>query len=405
MARILLFPFAAGPTLAHVASCLAVGERLRARGHELTVAHSGDLTELIESTGLPVVRATPLADWRRIAGKVSRIYTSVDELVDHARDDQALIERIAPDAIVVDYRVSALLAAAVTGVPTVSIQHFLRVSAFRRMPLGQRLWENRQPTRLVEALRRSLPSDHDGARRLTADFRDARRRLGLPPPKQRADATAVACTTTPLFDPTVGLPPHWSYVGPITWSAPAVDTRPVERGSRPLVYVTQGSSGSEDVLRRAVRELAREPVDVLVTTGPFLDPRDLESLAPNVRSERMLPGRECLEAADVAVVHGGHLTTSQAHAVGTPVVVLPTKYDQWAWSERVVRFGTGVVLARPLLPGAIGRAVRKVLADDRYARAAGEIAQHLAAWDGAQHTADLAERIAGRAVAPAAVSA
>ena len=400
MAHILCFPFGAGPTLAHVASCIAVGDELRARGHEVTVAACGDHTGLVEASGLSLVPVT-LSDWRRIAGNVGRMYSSVEELVTHAHDDGALIDRLQPDAIVIDYRASALLAAAVRDVPAVSIMHFLRVSKFRRMPIAQRLRENRQPVRFVAAARRSLARDVDGARKLTAEFAEARARdWGSPPPVRRADATLVACTTTPLLDPTVGLPDHWRYVGPITWSAPAPDAEPIERGSRPLVYVTQGSTGSPNVLRRTVAELARDPVDVIVTTGPLIDPRELEALAPNVRAAEFLPGRACLEAADVAVVHGGHLTTSQAHAAGTPVIVLPHVYDQWAWSERVVRFGTGVVLERPLLPGAIRRAVRRILGDERYRLAAEALGNHLAAWNGAQHTADLVEQLAGDAAAP-----
>ena len=52
---------------------------------------------------------------------------------------------------------------------------------------------------------------------------------------------------------------------------------------RPLVYVTQGSTGDPELLRRAVEELVSEPVDVLVTTGGLCDPAELERLGPNVR--------------------------------------------------------------------------------------------------------------------------
>ncbi|MDX6511408.1 MAG: hypothetical protein QOE36_912, partial [Gaiellaceae bacterium] len=303
MAKILCFPFGAADALAHVASCIAVGSELQARGHDVTVAHGEDLTSLIESAGLPVVPATPLADLRRIRGNLGGIYASPEELLSHVRDDGELIDRLGPDVVLIDHRASALIAAAARDVPEVSVMHFLRTSQFRPVPIAQRLRENRHPVRLVAAVRRSIPA----VRTAPALFAEVRARVGLPPVVHRSDATHVVCTTTPLLDPTVGLPDNWRYVGPITWSSPGQDTEPVTRGSRPLVYVTQGSTGSPDALRRTVAELAREPVDVLVTTGLMIDPRELEALAPNVRAVEYLPGRACFEAADVAVVHGGHL--------------------------------------------------------------------------------------------------
>jgi UDP:flavonoid glycosyltransferase YjiC (YdhE family) len=200
------------------------------------------------------------------------------------------------------------------------------------------------------------------------------------------------------------VPAHWRYVGPVTWSAPS-EAEPPRRGDRPLVYVTQGSTGSAETLARTVRELAGEPVDVLVTTAALVEPGELEALAPNVRAERLLPGRECMEAADVAVVHGGHLTTIEAHVAATPVVVVPHGFDQFVWANRAERLGTGLAVRPPSLPGAIRRAVRRVLRRDRYRRAAAPIADDLRRWDGPGNVADLVEELVGAATAERAVTA
>ena len=165
------------------------------------------------------------------------------------------------------------------------------------------------------------------------------------------------------------------------------------RGSRPLVYVTQGSTGSAELLRRAVRELAREDVELVVTTAGLCDPEELRQLAPEARVERFLPTSACLAAADAAVVHGGHLTSAEAHRLGTPVVVLPAAHDQWAWAERVERLGTGIALLPPLAPGAVRRAVRRVLSRPGYRDRAEAVAADLAGWDGAARSADLLETL------------
>jgi UDP:flavonoid glycosyltransferase YjiC (YdhE family) len=241
------------------------------------------------------------------------------------------------------------------------------------------------------ALRERRASRAGGAV-ILARWAEALRRAEVAP-REVVDGTAVAVTSTPLLDPSRGLPRHWHYTGPISWSAAPPKVVPVVRGSRPLVYVSQGSTGSGALLRRIVRELAREGVDLVVTTGGRCDEDELRALAPDARVERLLPSSACLAAADVAVVHGGHLTTAEAHRLGRPVVVVPAGSDHWVWSERVERLGSGIALRAPIAPGAIRRSVRRVLERGRYRRRAEAVAAHLAEWDGAARAADLAETL------------
>jgi UDP:flavonoid glycosyltransferase YjiC (YdhE family) len=180
----------------------------------------------------------------------------------------------------------------------------------------------------------------------------------------------------------------------VTWSA-AGDAAAPAHGPRPLVYVTQGSTGSAATLRRVVRELRDEPVDVVVSTAALCEPGALERLAPNVRAARLLPGRGCMEAADAAVVHGGHLTTVEAHMAGTPVVVVPRGYDQYVWANRAERLGTGLAIRPPSAPGAIRRALRRVLHQGRYRRAAERVAADLRRWNGPANVVDLVEEVVG----------
>ena len=130
-----------------------------------------------------------------------------------------------------------------------------------------------------------------------------------------------------------------------------------------------------------------------MTTAGLCEPEELRALAPDARVERLLPTSACLAAADAAVVHGGHLTTAEAHRLGTPVVVLPAAHDQWVWAERVERLGTGVALRPPIAPGAVRRAVRRVLGRDSYRERSAAVAAHLAEWDGASRAADLLETL------------
>ena len=387
MSRVVLFPFAPGAGLAHVGSCLAVGARLRERGHEVICAYGGTMPQLVEAAGFPL-EPVPEISAEAAAG---RWFESVEELLAQAEADRAVLERLRPDAVVIDLRVPSTLAATRAGVPALALMHFVRSSGYWREPhpwrkRGRQLRRvHRVPTALRARRRGQAVARSNGALRA-----EARRRHGLDP-APLIDGDAVAVTSTPLLDP-AQLPERWRYVGPISWSA-AGDAEPIERGTRPLVYVSQGSTGSPELLRRAVRELAREDVDLVVTTAGVCEPEELRALAPTARVERLLPTSACLAAADAAVVHGGHLTTAEAHRLGTPVVVLPAAHDHWAWAERVERLGTGVALRPPVAPGAVRRAVRRVLRRDSYRERAAAVAAHLAEWDGAGRASDLLETL------------
>lgn len=393
MARILLFPAGVRHVLAHVGGCIAVGRELRRRGHDVVLAYDGSFPTVVEKSGLSVEPALALELSRGGSRSLARYFRTVEEFDEFVQADLELIERVQPDATLIDTRFSARLACELAGIDTVEISYFLLSTPWFREPnpwSRRRRWLSR-PLRAPAYLRRRLQRDVSGIRQLWRIYNETRALHGLEPAGFH-DMSCVACPTTPLLDPTVGLPPHWHYVGPITWSAPG-DRELPPPSDRPVVYVTQGSTGSPDVLKRVVRDLAREPLDVLVTTAGHCDPAELEQLAANVTAARLLPSRLCMERASVAVIHGGSLTSFDAHIAGTPVVVIPHDYDQWLWADRVERLVTGVSVRPPYLPGQIRRAVRRVLGDDSYRKAAAVVAEDLRAWDGPRATADLIEKL------------
>ena len=263
-----------------------------------------------------------------------------------------MLDRLRPDAVVVDLRIPSTLAATRAGVPALALMHFVRSTRYcaSRNHGGSARGSSGALIACPQRCGRGAAGRRSRSRtgRIWAE---ARRRSGLDL-APLIDGDAVAVTSTPLLDPAV-LPEHWRYVGPISWSA-ATDTEPIDAARGRSSTSRRGSTGSAELLRRAVRELAREDVDLVVTTAGVCEPDELRALAPAARVERLLPTSACLAAADAAVVHGGHLTTAEAHRLGTPVVVLPAAHDHWAWAERVERLGTGVALRPPVAPGASG---------------------------------------------------
>jgi UDP:flavonoid glycosyltransferase YjiC (YdhE family) len=133
---------------------------------------------------------------------------------------------------------------------------------------------------------------------------------------------------------------------------------------------------------RAVRLGAlfgRERPDVVVTTGPGVDPGALPRPAANVRVEAFRPQRELLADCSAVVCHAGSGTLSAALACGIPVVLLPLGADQPDNADRCVELGVGIELD-PLVatPDDLAAATRAVIGDDRYRVAAGVVAAEAA---------------------------
>ena len=150
----------------------------------------------------------------------------------------------------------------------------------------------------------------------------------------------------------------------------------------PLVYLTFGTAAPQmgffpDLYRAAIDALAPLPINLLVTTGRDRDPAALGSVPANVRVERWLPQTDVLRHARAMVCHGGTGTVRGALAQGVPVAVLPMFADQPHNAARVAEIGAGLVI-EPGLAG-LAEAVQALLAGDRYAAGAAQVAAEIRA--------------------------
>jgi MGT family glycosyltransferase len=131
-----------------------------------------------------------------------------------------------------------------------------------------------------------------------------------------------------------------------------------------------------DQLQRAVTAVGSLSVRAVVTTGPAIDPEQLDAPA-NVSVVRSAPHQQVLAHADAVVTHGGHGTVVKALAAGVPLVCIPTGRDQPDNAVRIVHRGAGVKLPKRARPRRIAAAVRQVLHDPAYKQAAGRLGRDL----------------------------
>jgi UDP:flavonoid glycosyltransferase YjiC (YdhE family) len=203
----------------------------------------------------------------------------------------------------------------------------------------------------------------------------------------------------------LGLEPERLREGPLLTRSPGdledgvhrFRTDAVARSDPELVYVTFGSeapgtSHFPGVYRRAAEALAEYPV--LMTIGDRRDPAELGPLPPNVRVERWVSQADVMPRAMAMVSHGGSGSTLMALAAGVPQAFVPLFVDGPANARRVAELGAGIVAGDDL-----AAAVRALLEDPGYARAAASIADEIAALPPVDHAVGLIQRsAAGQAI-------
>lgn len=181
----------------------------------------------------------------------------------------------------------------------------------------------------------------------------------------------VLALTAAAFDFPAALPPNVRYVGPQlddpdwaeSWTPPSDD--------RPFVLVAMSTTFMDhvDQLQRAVTALGPLPVHALVTTGPAIDPAQIDA-PEGVTVVRSAPHREVLAHTDVLLTHGGHGTVMKGLAAGVPIVCMPTGRDQPDNAARLVHRGAGVTISKKASPAKIAAAVHRVHTNPSFRAAA-----------------------------------
>ena len=272
-----------------------------------------------------------------------------------AREVQAVVAEIQPDAIIVDHLAfSARLALVAAGVPYADVV----LGHPSALPVGDEVYgfppawpaafdpsadELRMLRELCDRVSESFTAEWNcalaqlapNAPASTSAFGEHGDLLLLNYP---AELSAPARTAI--------LPPH-RFLG----SAVRVEARDAEvdawlaESNKPFVYVSFGSflSVRADVLARVCAALRRVGIRGAIATGSA-DRAELGELPVDWLVREFLPQVTLLERAAAAVTHGGNNSVTESMTMGVPLVVLPFSTDQFAGAAALEDAGFGVVL-------------------------------------------------------------
>ena len=232
--------------------------------------------------------------------------------------------------------------------------------------------------------------------------------FGVPMPGPILDwarrAEGITQFTVPEFEyPRSDAPSTLHFVGPISASGSSAPRPAWWRdldGTRPVVHVTQGTIANKDfnqLIGPTLQALANEDVIVVVATGG----RPLTSLPPlpgNARAAEFLNYDELLPKTDVFVTNAGYGGVQYALRYGVPIVASGGLEDKPEVGARIAWSGVGRRLRRVSpRPSEVRDAVREILQDDRYRRAAAAMAERMACSGGLGALGSIVESVTSQA--------
>ena len=358
MSRIVLATLDAG---GNVPPVLGIGDSLVRQGHEVYVIGHPAQRSTVEAAGLPFTsyaraRAwSPTTDKSTLRGLLELVAVFNDRGI--GRDVVALARDTEADVVAIDCMLLGALAAAhEADIRCVSLFHTFHAyfdGPWRRGPVG-----------LLSALRghRARQLWQGCARSLTLSLR-------------ALDPTPTDAGNTRL-----------------TWSGPVVQGTSASPPTRPRVLVSLSTTafpGMAQTLQRIVDALGTMEVDVVVTTGPSIDPGSVRA-ADNTIVERYVDHAELMPRCSAVVGHGGHATTLRTLAHDLPLLVIPahTMLDQKMVGEAVAHAGAGLVLPRKATREDIRNAVQDLLGDPTYRTSAASLGRQIRAARGADTAAE-----------------
>ncbi|MEU7818680.1 glycosyltransferase [Pseudonocardia sp. NPDC049154] len=294
--------------------------------------------------------------------------------VDRARDIGVLLDGWRPDLVVHDtLELGSTVAAAAHGVPHVTHGYGPTVPETARF--GRTIGETLAASGLPDPI----------AAVFAAPYLDpCPPGLRGPEPNPWTDLRPVRPTAGEVGEPDRDL-------------AAALDALPHED----TVYVTLGTvtNRAPEIFRAVLEGCVRRAVNVVVTTGPDVDPAGLGPQPSGVLAARYLPQALVLPRCRAVVSHAGAGTMIGAVCHGLPQLCLPQGTDQPSNTAALLPTGAGLALEPgEVTPDAIATALGRLLGEPSFRRAAQRLAAEVAAMPVADEVlAEVVQEVAGAA--------
>lgn len=316
-----------------------------------------------------------------------RLY-EISVLRRYAEEELELFQKVKPDVVVGDFRLSLAASAPVAKVPLVTlINAYWSPYAVRdRFPIPD------HPLVSLLGVQKAEKYFPIAMPKVFGHFAEPvnalRKHFGLQPIGSLMEVLTWGDVTLypdpPGLVPVRDLPENHQFIGPILWSPqiPLPSFFETLNQTQPLAYVTLGSSGKVDRLPMILRGLRRAGiVSIVATAGRTSGIEELTHYAADY-----LPGSTVAKKCAFVVSNGGSSTGYQALAEGIPVLGVPFNLDQYLAMTAIETAGAGILLrCGTLTEDGVAQASNKLATDLRYRFAAQQIAMTIGSLTPCEH--------------------
>ena len=373
-------------TLAHLGRPLQLANYLIADGHDVTLAASSESSRFLSGFPGRVHTLAPTGKARFIENLAKgRPVFDFESLKRFTEEDEGLLTTLRPDLVIGDFRLTLSISARRQRLPYATITNAywspaftprfvvpnLPMVKFLGVRLSQRLFDLVRPLAFAyHALPMNALRRHYGMPSLGPDLR-----------RIYTDADLALFSDLPeVYGMADDLTHSGTFLGPINWSPdiPLPDWWNELDESRPIVYITLGSSGANELLFPLLDGLRQLNAQLVVSSagGP------LPTLEGQIFCADYLPGDAATARADLVVCNGGSPTSYQALTRGVPVLGIPGNMDQFLNMHFLEKAGVGLSLrGQNLKPMKVAAAAGKLLGDVGYRSAARQLAKRAVGYD------------------------
>jgi UDP-N-acetylglucosamine--N-acetylmuramyl-(pentapeptide) pyrophosphoryl-undecaprenol N-acetylglucosamine transferase len=324
-------------------------------------------------------RAGGVSTW----GTVRRLPTLIANFAMQVQQERRIMRRMQPDLVLSDTRLSAVIAAKMEGIPSITIANQLRILVPPRL---QWTW-----LRIMENI---------DAETLGLFWSCSRFTLvpDLPPPYTVSHKNTSRIRTLNGRIRYVGfLAPS---IKPVSEKIHRVSEELGLNGDKPVVFANiSGPPETKSVMMDAslrAADMLRNRFVFVVSQGEVGGDDEPRQISGGWFFGWCPVKDEMVSIADLLIVRGGHSTLAQAIECGKPVVVAPIQNhsEQYANASRIDEMGIGMMIDSSALSGqSLARAVEKVNGDLTYRKRVGDIRRIASQFNGVKKTIDIARSL------------
>lgn len=392
-----------GHSLAHVSRPLQIVRILRMRGHEVLFAGGGKYLQVAADEGYPVFDlpyiSTEQMNEAIRHNKLGQLY-SEKQMSEFIQAEMELYQRIQPNLVMVDCRITATTSAEIMGLKTVGITN-VHMCLYRQIPffsLRNSILGSLEPLmNLTDKIENSIEFSF-WERLVVKNLNLLRKIRGLA--KKYAyeidEGDLCLLADVPEFSPVRSLPDHVKCVGPLPWrnQLPAPKCLNQLDPGKKLIFLNLGSEGLENLLEN-LKIFPESETQVLVATGEAKLSPNL-TVPKNIFLEKYVNLDTILPYCDLVACHGGNGTVYQALSYGVPIVGIACHEEQNYNLKRLSHLKLGIGMTQEKIKkqglGIFMKACFEVLTQDQYKRNAKDFQNILEKYDGPKLGAELIEK-------------